>query len=267
MCPSDDTVDFGTLISCAKLSHASYSDTPLLHEPLLPIMILDQKCLLATNDKHDTLYIAFRGSDSFGDLLNNLNFIPKKFKNHGTVHGGYYHYYKAVQDSILKCVEKSGKSLKHIVTTGHSLGGACAVLASIDMCDVPQSLTCITFGTPPLADNTFVKSHQEKVPNCYRVINVEDWAPKLPIPGLQHVGKPIYLCTSPLDVKNTTKVTVPTTPQAIVTSHGMARYVSCIYQSRRSILPPSCQLRVVKKRIVNTINRLPPDAIQMPRMM
>lgn len=261
-----DAIDFNLLIKCAKLSLYAYHNDFPQNVLLSPIALLDGKAWLFANKSSDTLYIVFRGSDSISDLLHNINFVPTDFKKYGKIHGGYYHYYKAVQKPIHQYVAKNSNKIKHVVTTGHSLGGASAVLASMDLCTTDKQMTCITFGTPPMADTKFLESQMMLVPNTYRVVNAEDWAPKLPLPGMRHVGKPILLCETTDEVCSRE----PPSPQKIVTNHGMQRYVSCLYQTRRNILPPSAHyspVRVARSSIVKSIRRLPNEATHMPRMM
>lgn len=229
-------LDFNFVVQCAKLSNIAYDD--ILSATVLdlsPIALLDKKCWMFLDEVEKILYIVFRGSDSMCDLMNNLNILHKPFKNIGKTHSGYYDYYKAVEKPLMSYVQKNANRLKAVVVTGHSLGGACAVLASLDVVQYMSKVTCITFGTPPMADESFLEVQACLVPNTYRVFNIEDWAPKLPVPGLHHVGKPIILCNSPNVAPYPTH---STPPQKIVHSHGMSRYVTCLHYCRRPLTRP-----------------------------
>ena len=268
-------INFDTLLTCAKLSHIAYNDydTTLSASCIAPVALLDRKCWLFMDEKQGTLFVVFRGSDSVADLINNLNFIPKNYKQYGKIHGGYYHYYSAVRKQILNYISIHKERIKTVLACGHSLGGACAVLASMDIVEEHPSVnvSCVTFGTPPMADEHFVEAQVTRVPNSYRVINAEDWAPKLPIPGLCHVGKPILLCSNSNDDHGrASSCPKHKTPGAILNSHGMHRYVTCLHQTQRKPRyqwTPLCQLRVAKKNMVSTIKRLPRDAMQIPKMI
>lgn len=223
-------IDFNILVRCAKLSLVAYHDEPSHGiDAIKPIELLDKKCWLFMDDNSSTLYIVFRGSDSTLDLLNNLNFVPKQYKNYGKVHSGYFHYYASVQRNIIEYIQDNRKTIKKIVTTGHSAGSSSAVFTSLDIHEFGKSTLCITFGSPPFCDQEFADVQNKLVPQTYRVANVEDFAPRLPLPGLVHAGKPILLCNSPTSCE----VQVPMIPTKIVNSHGMARYVACLYQSRK----------------------------------
>lgn len=246
MCDWMTDVDYNLVVKCAKLSHEAYEDAPTCGMDLSPVALIDQKCWLFMDDSNDTLYIVFRGSDSICDLLINLNISHKSFKDLGSIHSGFYHYYKAVQKPIMAFVKKNVRRISNIVVTGHSLGGASAVLASLDVRSFLPDITCITFGTPPIADPSFVDVHTMLVPNSYRVINVEDWAPKLPIPGLFHVGKPVLLCTNNSPHTSThCDILDQEHPQyRLVRSHGMTRYVACLN---------NCVMRPLKPRLPRDI--------------
>lgn len=219
------------LLRCAKLSYVSYNDEiKKCVDSLEPILLLDHKCWIFYDKLHNMLFVAFRGSDSCFDLINNLNIIPRKYKEYGKVHAGYYHYYSSIKNDIIDFIECSSKDIRRIVTTGHSCGGTNAVLASLDIKEhFNVGVSCVTFGAPPLSDETFSENHNKLVPDTYRVVNVEDFAPKLPIPGLCHVGKPVLLCNSKKDCK----VRIPLMPSKIVHSHSMSRYVADLYQIKK----------------------------------
>lgn len=69
-----------------------------------------------------------------------------------------------------------------IVTTGHSLGGALATLASYDirtqLDHPPCRMECYTFGAPRVGNYAFAYDYNKMVPNTWNVIN--DQVLKLP---------------------------------------------------------------------------------------
>lgn len=129
------------------------------------------------------LVIAFRGSDSLGDLISNIAIWPVSFMHHPcTVHAGYLDYYKAVRrtiwDYVMQHVKKNGES---ITVCGHSLGGMCACLCALDvamMVNIP--VKCYTYGAPPGADRRFYELLGQRTLDYKQVVHCNDFAPHMP---------------------------------------------------------------------------------------
>lgn len=90
---------------------------------------------------------------------------------HGVVHEGFYHSAGYLNSSILPKVVDTMKEFPEydIITTGHSMGGACAALMTLLWTQLPEfngkhhQLRSISFGSPGvvsfnLANSSFVKS-------------------------------------------------------------------------------------------------------------
>jgi len=244
--------DIDCILQCAKLSSVAYCDTlPMLDDHVIPITFIEERCWIFKGE--NVLYIVFRGSDSINDIADNFKILMRDFNNCGKIHGGYYEHYLHVRDAI-KPIISQFTSLEKIVVTGHSMGGACAVLASLDLTtEFPVEIICVTFGAPPMADRSFVSCHEEKV-STFRVVIPEDWAPKLPMPCMHHVGHPVILTQNPQ-------------PGKVIGSHRMSHYVECIEKQCKKSTPPMCHMRVARNSIVKTIKRLPPDAMHIPRII
>jgi len=88
-------------------------------------------------------------------------------------------------------------------TTGHSLGGALATLAAIDLRKaVPDrahlDLSCYTFGAPRTGNHAFAHEYNELVPDTWGVIN--DQASRAGVPGLQMLCQQILLVDEGLPI-------------------------------------------------------------------
>ena len=99
-------------------------------------------------------YFAIRGTEASAffsgrgwmDILRDLRFWPNKINN-ATVHAGFLRGYNNICDYI----EESCSLNDHpVVFTGHSMGGAIALIAAYDMMAVAPNrlLGCVTFGAP-----------------------------------------------------------------------------------------------------------------------
>jgi triacylglycerol lipase len=146
----------------------------------------------------DQILIAFTGSESPPDWLTNLaNVIDPGPFPESFVHEGF-------QDALFPVVLKVCTALqeynphqnKSIWITGHSLGGALAVLlAAMLVADETPVQGLYTFGAPRVGDATFAKELDQKMNNLgsYRVENDGDIIPHLPPKFLRfrHSGKAI----------------------------------------------------------------------------
>lgn len=106
------------------------------------------------------------------------------------VHAGFHNEYLRYRERILEYVGQHPD--KNIYVTGHSLGGALAVLNGFDIAAHTQRpVTVFTFGQPRVGGKKFREAYEELVPDSYRV--VVDGDPVARIPGMlidyAHVGK------------------------------------------------------------------------------
>ncbi len=110
-----------------------------------------------------------------------LNRIPIARQTLPRVHAGFLAHYNAVRDQALQALRRELK--KHFLplqVTGHSLGGALAQLAALDIVTNLQdalhgSDVCLyTFGSPNVGNAAFANLVNSKVPNFWRVENDGD---------------------------------------------------------------------------------------------
>ena len=135
--------------------------------------------------------IAFRGTEKkISDWLTDLKAIPTAVGK-GKVHTGFYEAFTNITDAEgmtvydkIKQIMQSpaanddkGKPLP-LFFTGHSLGGALALLAT-NLLAKDIKGACYTFGGPRIADYEFLKGLKTPV---YRVVNSSDIVPRVP-PG------------------------------------------------------------------------------------
>eukprot|EP00117_Sycon_ciliatum_P025662 scpid75268/ scgid21252/ Mono- and diacylglycerol lipase; Mono- and diacylglycerol lipase len=155
--------------------------------------------------------LVFRGSRDKTDRVSQvLNWIvnlsafrvpPKdlggKKKIPGYVHYGFYRAFKRLQTDVLTNIEtlKAAHPDAELYVTGHSLGGALAVMATIDIRvrGIYTNPIMINFGTPRVGNSCFGQYFSKKVPRRIRVAHPKDPVTKLPPPWLfyRHVGRKV----------------------------------------------------------------------------
>ncbi|GAB9470228.1 Lipase domain protein [Globisporangium polare] len=104
-------------------------------------------------------------------------------RNSPKVHSGFYAAYLSVEKRVLtKIKQLYDRNPRKILATGHSLGGALAVLCSFDV--VVQlkiaNVTCTTFGCPRIGNTSFKKKFNHAVPATFAFVNASDLVTKLP---------------------------------------------------------------------------------------
>jgi predicted lipase len=82
-----------------------------------------------------------------------------------------------------------------IILTGHSLGGALAVMAAADLQSIFGKVKQLyTFGQPRVGNAAFANYMTNFIPNTFRVIDYGDQVPHVPqsILGFKHSGYEVW---------------------------------------------------------------------------
>ncbi len=148
-------------------------------ELLEPFAVDGTEAFLARLKKHKgfdgMLVLAFRGTQpSIRDVLTDIKADLVSAPGGGRVHRGFIEAFEKVRKPIASAVKKHASLPVYI--TGHSLGGALALIATREL-GADSTGACYTFGGPRVADDTFFE--QIKTP-VYRVINAADGVPRVP---------------------------------------------------------------------------------------
>jgi hypothetical protein len=142
------------------------------------------------NDRR--LFVVFRGTASFMDgLLNSRLSHTTDFSGLGKVHAGFESRYRRMKRQIDKIINSSMGSLDKIIFTGHSLGGAIAMLAALDFAKRNSNLKpdVITFGSPKVGDKAFGEFFNFYIKSYARIVVDHDPVVALPprFLGYDHV--------------------------------------------------------------------------------
>jgi len=235
------------LLRYAQLAHYSYHNTidpDDLKTDTSPTMevkrYLDEsnaQCYVY-QDKNE-LIICFRGSDSVGDAITNVNFIPVEFyikgQHCGRVHGGYLDYYKRLRNqlmSILKEHIKEYGSTSRLSFVGHSLGGCvvlCALEASYVFSDI-QDMSVYTFGAPSVGNKDFRDTVHKQIKSITRVVYENDIVPHLPLNLIN-----VHIAEEPIHIKHTVQDRFAITK--CVEHHNMDNYIQALKRHAHNNIP------------------------------
>ncbi|WP_274655010.1 lipase family protein [Paenibacillus humicola] len=134
-------------------------------------------------ESDDAAILAFRGTRSAVDWV--TDFIARQIplsivRNGGRTHQGFTELYLSARSQIFGLLDRLPER-KPLFVTGHSLGGALAVLAALDIASNRRQTPYVyTFGAPRVGDPAFVRTYNKAVKATYRVQNEFDVVPYLP---------------------------------------------------------------------------------------
>lgn len=154
---------------------------------------LDAKCLATWDTQSRTIVLAFRGTASMANVVADIEvwratYPPKRGQyllgTEPMVHRGFLVTWqtsglKADVMELLKEIMGTapGDAPWRVLTTGHSLGGALAHLASYDIAKQEGSrvkLTCITFGAPRPGNHAFARTFRRHVKDAWDIFHADD---------------------------------------------------------------------------------------------
>ncbi|CAF1406694.1 unnamed protein product, partial [Didymodactylos carnosus] len=162
----------------------------------------------------NTIIVAFRGTDgipsditfrtleSFLNWETNLEFTMIDYNGvpNTKVHIGFYHAYDAIKTQVRSSVYALVQTFPQatVLVTGHSLGGALATLAAIDLKQQYEAaiIQLYTFGSPRVGNAAFVDYMYTFFPqgSIYRIVHSNDIVPQVPtfMENYVHVGIEIW---------------------------------------------------------------------------
>jgi len=185
----------------ASMSEASYlppvdvdpAFRKLGFKQVMPVVDSSMIGYVASAD--DVTVIVIRGTDNDVDWIVNLA-VGSVQTQKGPIHKGFYNAYQPLKPQILKLV-KAAKP-KHLWITGHSLGGALAVICAYDLTE-NESIELdgiITFGQPMVAKPQLA-SHLDNVllGRFAHYVNRNDIVARVP-PNFTHFGSLVWFTES-----------------------------------------------------------------------
>jgi predicted lipase len=149
-------------------------------------LLLDTNGYIGYTPSQSTIYVAFRGSESIKNWVDNLDAILTSYPlcNKCEVHKGFY---SAEQDSLTNVLSvvkdlKSKYPSYSVLVTGHSLGAALATLTILDMQKAGISpLRLFNFGSPRIGNDEFAEYASGILSDHSRVTHHKDMVVHTPM--------------------------------------------------------------------------------------
>jgi len=149
--------------------------------------LTDAECVVVDDEYHNIKHFIFKGTDSVKDWKSNMDFYPVSISpGHPDfkIHRGFFEQWLSLSSWLKNEVEKDNE--KQLVISGHSLGGAIAIICAIYMYCISDTLVkrVCTFGAPRCLCKDMTKWYNSHLKTkTIRVLNSMDTIPKLPLPG------------------------------------------------------------------------------------
>ncbi len=143
-------------------------------ELVTPFNSKDTQAFLAKRDSEKIAVLAFRGTEkNWKDIKTDLD---ARFYHSGKtkVHNGFLTAFEVVKPRIKAELAKVADYKLYI--TGHSLGGALALIATHEL-NSDAIAACYTFGSPKVGNSEF---GEDIKPPIYRVVNAADMVTRVP---------------------------------------------------------------------------------------
>jgi triacylglycerol lipase len=158
----------------------------------------DTQCFIASTDK--IVVLSFRGTEvsKYKDLLSDADLSLVNGYG-GKVHKGFKQAYHKVRRQIDNKFKAHNAAAKTVWITGHSLGGALAVLAAYDLKKKGYKVNGVyTMGQPRVGNSGYANAFEKCLRNrCFRFVEKNDKVPEMPLKefGCVHAGQAIYIAS------------------------------------------------------------------------
>jgi pimeloyl-ACP methyl ester carboxylesterase len=197
--------NIGNAMECAIASSDAYDRATISNAKT------DTQVLIV--DRGTYISVAFRGTSDLRDIITDADALMTGFGDHdgACVHRGFMEAYESVRMDVLNAIQQLQSGLNHepmsilrgikpVVVTGHSLGGALAILCAFDLRSTGLSVDSVyTFGQPRVGNAVFAWLYKMLLGSVtFRVTNGADIVPWSPgwLLGYRHSGVEMFMPTS-----------------------------------------------------------------------
>jgi hypothetical protein len=191
--------------SAAEMAEAGLADPPVVHEAVRNDISAAEAALadptafgfIVREAASGAILLCIRGTQTPREWLHNFTAVPSPFTlvpGFGLVHLGFERMHRSVRASIQAGLSGIAPDVR-VTVIGHSLGGAMALLAAVDLKrNMSRSeVDVCTVGGPRTGKIDFRRSFNREIPACFRLTNQFDIVPHVPslVTGWNHTGEEI----------------------------------------------------------------------------
>jgi len=147
-----------------------------------PARAVEEFGFVARRTDTGDVYVVFRGTQTIGDWLANVDFIQVGQQHGwGRTERGFAGVYSGSAPAIIGALRNAG-NLARVFVTGHSLGGSLATLCAADVrASLGATTTLYTFASPRAGDPAFAARFNAECPDTWRIVNTEDMVNTVPL--------------------------------------------------------------------------------------
>jgi triacylglycerol lipase len=132
----------------------------------------------------DQIIVVFRGTRTLQDNESDTDLYQVTYpfvEDAGKTHRGFTCIYLSTREELIKQLNELSAA-KRLMVAGHSLGGALAALAALDIAANTgfKQPVVYTYGSARTGDPEFAARFDQVVKNSFRIVNVHDIIPTLP---------------------------------------------------------------------------------------
>lgn len=187
----------------ARIARAAYGADPARKEPALaaafgaPVVFRVERLFGFAAAAQDDVVVAFRGTHEDREWVESLAYGQTAWAG-CRAHKGIARLVESVWPQLLAALFDTGAAERRLWLTGHSIGGAAALLAALQLEHEGFEVhNAITFGAPAVMDTAAACKYRCQI---VRVVNNEDIVPAISWPSLvdtyAHPGERILLTAS-----------------------------------------------------------------------
>lgn len=188
-----DKFDWGTALSLALASRLSYELSPAVNNTVRNVFQMPESVFIEADETQcftmassKAVVVSFRGTESLGDWLGNLNALSTS-RSYGKVHRGFLAALQVVEAQLQPIL--ANLNGRRLLLTGHSLGGALATVAAAEWQGRLPITWVYTYGQPAVGKGTFPQFFAKHYGKKHiRFVNDDDVVTRVP-PGFVHVGR------------------------------------------------------------------------------